>query len=168
MRSVTLVATLFMLASALEAQAPQGSSFGSGLFWGFLCDADECVERIDGGGAEVRVGRSLGDRVSGDVSVVYWYGSTRDETVRRASLFVAGRFYPSRSASAFIKAGGGVSWDLDEGPGHPAGLVGVGWDIRGWLGGTVTPFLDATFFGPPDPVPTLRLVSGGVELSWPF
>jgi hypothetical protein len=49
-----------------------------------------------------------------------------------------------------------------------AGLLGVGWDIRGWLGGTVTPFLDATFFGPPEPLPALRLVSGGVELAWPF
>jgi hypothetical protein len=102
------------------------------------------------------------------VGGVFWYGSTRAQTVRRVSLVLAARFYPSRSAAAFVKGGGGVSWDLDDGPGHPAGLLGVGWDIRGWLGGTVTPFIDATFFGPPEPLPAVRLVSGGVELSWPF
>lgn len=168
MRAVIFAAAALVLASAAEAQAPPDASLGPSFFWGSLCVAEECVEHVNGAGGAVRYGHPFGDRLTGEVGAVYWYGSRRSETVRRLSLMVSARFYPSRTAAAFVRAGGGLSWDLDEGPGHPAGLLGVGWDIRGWLGGTVTPFLDATFLGPPEPLPALRLVSGGVELAWPF
>jgi hypothetical protein len=168
MRVVNAVAVVLALASAVEAQAPGERALGPSVFWGSLCRAQGCVEGVDGAGAGVRGALPLGDWVVGEAAGIYWYGSTRSETVRRVSLFLTARFYPSRGSAAFVRAGGGLSWDLDEGPAHPAGVLGVGWDIRGWLGGTVTPFLDAALFGPPEPLPALRLVSGGVELAWPF
>ncbi len=152
----------------LEAQAPPEPRGGIGLYWGSLCAASECVTSVNGAGASLDWTRGLGTRFAAGLSAAYWYGRSRDLTVQRVTIFAAGRFYPSGKAPVFVKAGGGLSWDLDDRSTNLAGVAGVGWDLRDLIGATVTPFLEAAFFGPPDPLPNLRLVSGGVLLSWPL
>jgi hypothetical protein len=168
MRAAFLVAGLILSVRPAVAQAPSTASFGPAFYWGSLCAAGECVERVNGGGAWLRAGRPFGERVAGDFTVAYWYGSNRDLTVQRLSLYLTARFYPSTQAPVFVKGGGGVSWEKDGSSADLAGVLGVGWDVRGWIGPDVTPFVDAAFYGPPEPLPTLRLVSAGVELAWPW
>lgn len=168
MRAVAVIAGLIFFSGPVYAQAPAAASLGPAFYWGSLCAAGECVESVNGGGASVRAVVPLASRVAGDVTAAYWYGSTRDVTVQRFSVFVAARIYPSTRAPVFVKGGGGISWEKDGGSGHLAGVLGVGWDVRDWIGADVTPFIDAAFFGPPEPLPTLRLVSAGVEIAWPL
>jgi hypothetical protein len=168
MRAFAVIAGLILAAGPVRAQSPETFTLGPAFYWGSLCAAGECVESVNGGGASVRAVLPLANRLGGDLTAAYWYGSTRDATVQRFSLFLAARFYPSTRAPVFVKGGGGISWEKDGGRGHAAGILGVGWDVREWIGAQVTPFVDAAFFGPPDPLPTLRLVSGGVELAWPW
>lgn len=152
----------------VEAQGIPGSRAGFGLFWGSLCVASECVNSVNGAGGSLAWDRDLNTRVGVGAEATYWYGSTRDVTVKRATLLVTGRVYPAASVPAFVKAGGGLSWDLDDPSTNLAGVLGVGWEVRDLIGATIVPFLDAAFFGPPDPLPNLRLVSGGVAVMWPM
>ena len=155
-------------AGPISGQAAPSPALGFGVYWGSLCAAGECVESVNGGGVSATYVRPLGTRVEADVSTAFWYGSTREETVQRVTVYAAARVFPSTSAPVFVKAGGGLSWDVDGGGANPAGVLGVGWEIRDRLGVVVTPFIDAAFFGPPEPLPTLRLVSGGVQVAWPL
>jgi hypothetical protein len=152
----------------VAGQAGSTPTLGFGFYWGSLCAASECVESVNGAGGVAAYTRPWGERVEGQLSTAFWYGSTREETVRRITASVAARIYPSTSAPVFVKGGGGLSWDPDGSGADLAGLLGVGWDIRGLIGVVVTPFIDAAFFGSSDPLPTLRLISGGVQVGWPL
>lgn len=152
----------------IAGQAGSTSTVGFGFYWGALCAASECGESVNGAGGAVAYTRPFGERVETQLSTAFWYGSTREESVRRVTVSAAARVYPSTSAPLFVKAGGGLSWDLEGSGADLAGLLGVGWDIRGLLSVVVTPFIDTAFFGSPDPLPTLRLISGGVQVGWPL
>ena len=155
-------------AGPIAGQAGSASTVGFGFYWGSLYVASEGGESVNGAGGAVAYTRPFGERVETQLSTALWYGSTQEETVRRVTVSAAARVYPSTSAPVFVKAGGGLSWDLEGSGADLAGLLGVGWDIRGLLTAVVTPFIDAAFFGSPDPLPTLRLISGGVQVGWPF
>jgi hypothetical protein len=159
---------LLMGARPLEAQGVPGARAGGGLYWGSLCAASECVSSVNGAGASLEWAKDFGTRLGAGAAVTYWYGSTRELTVQRVTVLATGRVFPSITVPAYVRVGGGLSWDLDDPSTNLAGVLGVGWEVRGLIGATITPFLDAAFFGPPDPLPNLRLVSGGVAFSWPL
>jgi len=162
-RAAFAVALLAALPATLPAQAAPrragGFSLAAGVGAGstsFSCDA--CVsQRDDGVGAVLRLGVNASSHLTLAAEASGWradYDALRGTGKARVGLAqLVLQWYPSASAGAFVKAGGGVAAIRDEltlndvgsvtvSTRNPAFVVGAGWEVglgRHWA---VVPFAD--------------------------
>lgn len=152
MRPIVLAAVLAAsLAPAAVAQArPQTregfwASFGFG--YGSL-GCEDCVDRISGSAAYVRLGGTLSRRVLLGGEITGWAKSERGATLAFTTFGPVVVFYPSARGGFYLKGGTGVaSLDLDAGrfSGDATGgalVLGLGYDGRVGRSFSLTPFLD--------------------------